>query len=117
MGSANRFDYSALGETVNIAARAEQCCKEVDTDIIMAGPLQGKSNELACLDAGKLAMKGKEIRVASFALFGLTRDEAFKQGDMALYAFQSGTRMSAPNLTPAYQRFIAKLPSRKKDYA
>ncbi len=117
MGSADRFDYSALGETVNIAARAELACKDVDADIIMAGALQGKSAELACLDAGKLEMRGKHGRVSAHAVFGLSRDEAFKRADMALYAFQSGTRMLAPHLPEAYQRFIAKLPARKADYS
>jgi len=117
MGSANRFDYSALGETVNIAARAELACKDVDADIILAGALQGKSTELACLDAGKLEMRGKHGRVPAHAVFGLSRDDAFKRGDMALYAFQSGTRMLAPHLPEAYQRFIERLPARKADYA
>jgi adenylate cyclase len=70
MGSANRFDYSALGETVNIAARAEQACKEVEADIILAGPLLGKTEDLACLDAGRITMRGKGGRISAHAIFG-----------------------------------------------
>jgi adenylate cyclase len=117
MGSANRFDYSALGETVNIAARAEQACKEIEADIILAGPLFGRTQDLACLDAGRITMRGKGGRISAHAIFGMHKDEAFKQADMGLYAFQSGTRMHVPRLPEAYQRFIAHLPARKADYA
>ncbi len=35
-GSSNRFDYSVLGDSVNLAARLESSCKEYDTDIIIS---------------------------------------------------------------------------------
>ncbi|MBL8790527.1 MAG: adenylate/guanylate cyclase domain-containing protein [Rhizobiales bacterium] len=59
MGSAERFDYSVLGETVNTAARTEATCKALGFDIAVAGTLNGKTAELAWLYAGSLPMKGK----------------------------------------------------------
>ena len=35
-GSSNRFDYSVLGDSVNLAARLESSCKEYDTSLIIS---------------------------------------------------------------------------------
>ena len=35
-GSSSRFDYSVLGDSVNLAARLESSCKEYDTDLIIS---------------------------------------------------------------------------------
>ena len=116
MGSAQRFDYSALGEPVNMAARAEQACKQVNADIVIAGELRDKSQTLSCLDAGKLSFKGQNNKVQCHAVFAASRDEAHKQADMALYGFQSGTRLLQPKLAARYTAFVAGLSDRRSDY-
>lgn len=116
MGSAQRFDYSALGEPVNMAARAEQACKQVNSDIVIAGELRDKSQTLSCLDAGKLSFKGLAKKVQCHAVFCISRDEAHKQADMALYSFQSGTRLLQPKLASRYVDFVSGLANRRTDY-
>ena len=62
MGSKQRFDYSVLGETVNIAARAEGAGKQVHHDLVIAGQLAPETKALALLHAGYVKLKGKTAR-------------------------------------------------------
>ena len=59
MGSLERFDYSVLGDTVNVAARAESVCKRLGHDIAIAGTLAPETQALAVLEAGSASLKGK----------------------------------------------------------
>jgi adenylate cyclase len=59
MGSIDRFNYSVLGDTVNIAARTESAGKHVAHDILIAGEVHPATTKLAILHAGRLALKGK----------------------------------------------------------
>jgi adenylate cyclase len=59
MGSADRFDYSVLGDTVNIAARTESSGKRAAHPILIAGELHTATESLALLRAGHAPMKGK----------------------------------------------------------
>ena len=96
MGSAERFDYSVLGATVNMAARAEAACKEIGCNITLVGELSGKSQTLATLDAGRLSLRGKATKLQAHAIFG-------SQKDMA-------------GLENAHQRFYQRQKLRGNDY-
>jgi adenylate cyclase len=82
MGSSERFDYSVLGETVNIASRAEGICKHIEHDITIAGSLTAQTATLATLFAGNVPMKGKTNRQPIHAIMGdvqLASSPEFKQ--------------------------------------
>lgn len=81
VGSRERFDYSAIGDVVNRAARIESSCRHVDYDILVSGDVKEAASELAFLEAGTLSFKGVSQRLPVFAVVGsqvLSGDPAFK---------------------------------------
>ena len=58
MGSNTRFDYSAIGDAVNIAARLESATKEAGVDILIGERTAEKVDK--CSPHGKIQVKGKE---------------------------------------------------------
>jgi adenylate cyclase len=53
VGSAERFNYSAIGDAVNVAARAEAACKDVGYDLVVAGSTAEAAPEFAFVEAGR----------------------------------------------------------------
>ena len=59
MGSSSRFDYTAIGDAVNLAARLESSTKEVGQDIVIGEEtMKGSSFDLIPLES--ILVKGKE---------------------------------------------------------
>ncbi len=83
MGLETRFDYSTIGDPVNVASRVESESKAVGFDIVAAEPTAITTPELAWLEAGSVHLKGKEHRLKIYILVG--GDELAKSaGFMAL---------------------------------
>jgi len=70
LGSAERFDYSAIGDAVNVASRVESASKDVGFDILVTASVAEAAPDLAFLDAGTIALKGKSNPVPIFILLG-----------------------------------------------
>ncbi|MET3896395.1 adenylate cyclase [Devosia sp. UYZn731] len=70
MGFEARFDYSCVGETVNVASRLESACKTVLYDILVTRETRDAVAELALLDAGSIALKGMSEREPIHLLLG-----------------------------------------------
>jgi adenylate cyclase len=133
MGFAERFDYSCVGDTVNVAARLESMCRAVGHEIIVSAPTAAAAPELAFLDAGRVELKGMSEREPILVLVG---DESVLESDafgrlaaahgalLALFAAGQGIaeavdacRQQAIAIDPSLSGFYDALPGRLADFA
>ncbi len=70
MGSDQRFDYSVLGDDVNLASRLEGETKSYRVDIILGENTEKQVPHLATLELDTVQVKGKTRPVRIFALLG-----------------------------------------------
>ncbi|WEX76077.1 adenylate/guanylate cyclase domain-containing protein [Sinorhizobium numidicum] len=70
MGAETHFNYSAVGDAVNVAARIESACKDVGFDVLVSESTAKLLADCALLDAGALGLKGKSTLTRLFAVVG-----------------------------------------------
>jgi adenylate cyclase len=98
MGTAQRMDYSVLGDTVNTASRLEGQSKTYGVDIVIGPETAKRVSEFAVLELDRIQVKGKTVGLNIFALLGdetLAGDGAFaalKQAQEAMLAAYRGQR-------------------------
>ena len=81
MGSDQRFDYSVLGDPVNLAARLEGQSKNYGVGIVIGEETQIAAPDYASIELDLIAAKGKVEAVRIFALLGaddVAESEAYK---------------------------------------
>ena len=66
MGSDSRFDYSAIGDAVNVAARLESATKDAGVDILIGESTAEKETDLTYV--GTISVKGKEEQLKVYTV-------------------------------------------------
>jgi adenylate cyclase len=70
MGSQKRFNYSAMGDVVNVAARIESTTKNFRTDLLVSQDMLNATSGIALLEAGEIMLKGKSNLTKLYAVAG-----------------------------------------------
>jgi len=84
-GGSARFDYTAIGDTVNTAARLEGVNKYLGTRIAVGGDAVARCTRHRFLPTAEVVLKGKQVSIPVFLPVAEGADEDFVAAYLELY--------------------------------
>jgi adenylate cyclase len=115
MGSIRRFDYSILGDTVNLASRLEGASKAFQTDIVASGAVRDAAPDFAWIDLGRVRVLGKSEATEVFAIAGdsgMAGSDSYvrwrKSHDLMREEYESGRFDAAAERASALARSVSE---------
>jgi len=108
IGGSGHFDYTAIGDTVNTAARLESANKFLGTRICISAATAERCNEVALRPIGDLVIRGKTEAVRVFEPLSPAR--AVMPAVSAYRAAFEKLTFDDPTATEAFEKLVAAHP-------
>lgn len=117
-GSEQKYDYTCIGDCVNVAARLESTNKAFDTSILVNDEVRRRAGEgFVFRPLGGVRVKGKQIPVQVFELLGRTGQQSSDTTDYVRLFGEAIARFNVRDFAEARRQFEQCLTRRPDDGA